>query len=86
MEQNQAIKQAIEYNRKGFESFFTATEQFQSKAEEYTGQALEQAQFIPEQGKAFARQWIEAGQKARGGVKEAVLKGYERLEQFVTPA
>lgn len=86
MEHNQAIKQAIENNRKGFESIFAVTEQFQAKAEEYTGQALEQAQFIPEQGKNLVRQWIQAGQKARGGVKEAVLKGYERLEQFVTPA
>ena len=86
MTQKETIKQVFEYNRKGIESFFEATEQFQGKAEEYTGQALEKAVFIPEQGRAFVRQWIEAGQKARGGVKEAVLQGYERLENILTPA
>lgn len=86
MEHTQAIKQAFEYNRKGIESFFEAAEQFQGKAEEYTGKALEQAPFIPEQGRAFVQNWIDAGRKARGGVKEAVLKGYERLENVVTPA
>lgn len=84
MEHKEAIKKAFEYNRKGFETFFAATEQFQGKAEAYTGKALEQAPYIPEQGRELARNWIEAGQKARAGVKEAVLKGYERLENILT--
>lgn len=84
--QNEMIKQIFEYNRKGVEAIFEATEQIQGKAEALTGQAVEDAGYVPEQGKAFVKQWIETGRKARLGLKEALLKGQEQIERLMTPA
>lgn len=78
------VKQSLEYNKKGFETIFDAVESFQGKAEEYTDKALEQAAYIPEEGKAQVRRWIEAGRKARTDFRDAILKGHNQLEQWVT--
>lgn len=86
MEHTDIIKKAFEYNRKGFETFFEAAEKAQGKVEEYTGKALENSTFVPEQGKALVTSWIEAGRKARTGFREVVIKGQERLESILTPA
>ncbi|MBU1171943.1 MAG: hypothetical protein KKD44_20505 [Proteobacteria bacterium] len=83
---NDFIKRAFEYNRKGFETIFEATDKVQAKVEDYTGQALEHAEFIPEQGRALAKTWIEAGKKARAGLRDNVIKGYERLEALFPAA
>ena len=80
------VKQSLEYNRKGIESVFNAVESFQGKAEEYTDKALEQSAYIPEEGKAQVKRWIEAGKNARNGFREAVIKGHERFEKWVTAA
>ena len=86
MEYKQTIKQIVEYNRKGIERFFETADQIQAKAEEYTGKALDQANYVPDEGKNFVRYWFENGQKTRGGFKDAVLKNYERIESYLTPA
>jgi hypothetical protein len=83
MNQNEIIKQALAYNRKGIETLFEAVETVQGKAEEYTGKALEQA---PEQGREWVRGWFEAGRKARAGLREAILRGHEQFEKTVIAA
>lgn len=86
MEYNEIIKKTFEYNRKGFETIFEAAEKAQTKAEEYTGQALEKAPFVSEQGRGHVTKWIEAARKARADFREAVLKGFAQCESYLTPA
>jgi hypothetical protein len=81
--QNEAIKQAFEYNRQGVVAIFEAAETVQAKAEELTGAALEKSTLVPEPGKTLIRNWIESGRTFRANLKEAVLKGNERLEQLI---
>ena len=83
---NEFVKQSLEYNRKGFETVLDAVETFQGKAEEYTDKALEKTAYIPAEGKAQVKRWFEAGRKARTGFREAVIKGHEQLEQWLTAA
>ncbi len=85
MTQQEIIKKVLEYNKKGFEQAYASVEELQVRAEQITGEALEQAELIPEQGKIATRQLLEAGQKIREGFKEAVLKGHERLETILVP-
>jgi Mg2+ and Co2+ transporter CorA len=86
MKNNDLIKKALDYNKKGFETIFEAAEKVQGKAEEYTGKAVDDATFVPEQGKALLKNWIETGRKARTGFRNAVLKGHERLESLLSAA
>lgn len=86
MKHNEAIKQAFQYNRQGVVAIFEAAENVQTKAEELTGEAVEKTPLLPEQGKTLIRNWIESGRTFRAGLKEAVLKGHERLEQLILPA
>lgn len=86
MNQNEIIKQALTYNRKGIETLFEAAETVQGKAEEYTGKALEQARFIPEQGREWVHGWFENGRKTRSGFREAILKGHEQVEKVLIAA
>ncbi|GAB6097791.1 hypothetical protein JCM14469_40450 [Desulfatiferula olefinivorans] len=86
MKQNDAIKQAFEYNRQGVEAIFDAAEKVQVKAEELTGEAIEKAPLVPDQVKELIRKGIETGRGVRAGIREAVLKGHERLEKLIIPA
>lgn len=83
MKQNEIIKKAFEFSRKGFERTFETVEAVNGKAEEYTGKALEHAPLVTEQGRELVRTWIEEGRRVRREIKEAVLKGHERLENLV---
>ena len=86
MKNNDLLKKALGYNKKGLETIFGAAEKMQGEVEEYTGKAFDGATFVPEQGKALLRNWIETGRKARTGFKEAVLNGHERLESLWSAA
>jgi hypothetical protein len=86
MKQNELIKKAFEYSRKGFERTFETVEAVHGKTEEITGNALEHAPLVPEQGKEILRNWIEEGRRVRKEIREAVLKGHERLESLIVPA
>ena len=80
------IKKTLEFNRQGFERVFETAENVNEKAEEITGKTLEQIAFVPDQAKHVLKSWIDEGRLARKGFREAVLGGFERLEDLVKAA
>lgn len=86
MKENELIKKTFEYSRQGFEKAFEAAETVHGKTEEFTGKALEQATLVPEQGKELVRKWIEEGRRVRHEIRDAVLKGHEKLEGLIFTA
>jgi hypothetical protein len=51
------------------------------QAERMVGIFLEQAQWLPEEGKRAAREWTDAGRKSCEGFKMSVNDGFTRLEE-----
>lgn len=86
MKQTELIKKAFEYSRKGFERTFETVEAVQGRTEEFAGKALENAPLVPEQGRELVRTWIEEGRRVRKQIRDAVLKGHERLEGLIVTA
>lgn len=86
MKHNEWIKKALEYSKQGFEQAFDAAETVNGKVEEYTKNALDNATFVPNQGKDLLRNWIGEGRRVRQGIKDAVLKGHDQFNSVIAAA
>ncbi len=83
MENTEIIKKALEYNKTAFENVFNTISSVQEESGRSVGEALEKATLIPEEGKAVVQQWLTASKEAGEKFRETVLKGHEKIEQYL---
>jgi len=80
MDQKKLIKQALDFNRNAFNNGFNALVMLQDHTERVCNTALENANWIPEEGKNTLGEWIESCKKGREKYKDAVNAGFQQLE------
>ena len=82
MEQKQVVKQIIDFNKTTFESTFNAITLLQNQAEGMVNMFLQQATWIPEDGKKVLNEWVAAFKKGRDDFKKAIDENSKRVEDF----
>jgi len=82
MEQKQVVKQIIDFNKTTFESTFNAITLLQNQAEGMVNMFLQQATWIPEDGKKVLNEWVGAFKKGRDDFKRAIDENSKRVEDF----
>ena len=82
MEQKQVVKQIIDFNKTTFESTFNAITLLQNQAEGMVNMFLQQATWIPEDGKKVLNEWAAAFKKGRDDFKKAIDENSKRVEDF----
>jgi len=82
MEQKQVVKQIIDFNKTTFESTFNAITLLQNQAEGMVNMFLQQATWIPEDGKKILNEWVAAFKKGRDDFKRAIDENSKRVEDF----
>ena len=80
MDQKKLIKQALDFNKNAFNNGFNALVVLQDHTERIYNAALENATWIPKEGKNTLGEWIGSYKKGRENYKDAVNAGFEQLE------
>ncbi len=82
MEQFRIAKQMIDFQRATFDNTFTAMTMLQDQTERMVNMFLEQATWLPDQGKKALTEWVQSFKKGREGFKKTVDESYKKVEDF----
>mgnify|MGYP005847056105 CR=1 FL=1 len=84
MNQNQWLKQMIDFNKTAFENAFGSVTLLQEQAEKLTGSCIEQAPWMPQAGKTAIGEWMKACKQLRDSFKSSVDEGFKKAESHFT--
>ncbi len=82
MDQKAIFKQMVDFNKATFDNNFSAMGMVQEQAERMLNMSLEQATWLPEEGKKVIDEWIKAYKKGREDFKKTVDENFARVEAF----
>ncbi len=82
MDQKQVFKQMIDFNKTAFDNSFSAMSALQDQTEKMGAALMEQASWMPEEGRKAAGQWASACKKGRESFKKSVDNTFKKVEEF----
>ena len=82
MEQKQIIKQMIEHNKNVFEATFNSMAMLQDQMENATNMILEQAAWLPAEGRKVIERWVKTCKNGRENFKSTVDECFKKVESF----
>jgi len=80
MDQKKIFKQMLDFNKSSFHNAFNAMVMVQDQTETMSKSLLEQATWMPEEGKKAIHDWIKACKKGREEYKRLVDDAYQKVE------
>lgn len=80
MEQKQIFKQMVEFNKGAFTNAYNAMVMVQDQTETLANTMLNQATWLPEEGRKAVQEWVEAFKKGREAYKQSVDDAFKRVE------
>jgi len=82
MEPVKIAKQMMEFQKAAFDNSFNGMEMAQEQAEKMLNMSLEQATWLPEEGKRVIDEWSKAYQKGCEEFKKTVDDNFKKVEDF----
>jgi hypothetical protein len=82
MDQKKLFKQMLDFNKSAFENSFNAMVMLQEQTERAGGTILDQATWLPEEGRKAVQDWIDAFKKGREEYKAMVDENYKRVAAY----
>jgi hypothetical protein len=82
MDQNQIFKQMLDFNKATFDNSVNAMNMLQEQTEKTFNTFLEQAAWIPEEGKKAIIDWVKAYKKGCEDFRKAVDENYKKVQEF----
>ncbi len=82
MDQKQILKQMIEFNQATFNNTFNAMALLQDQSERVAQTVLDQATWLPAEGKKAVENWVDAFRTGRVNFKQYVDDSYKKVEEF----
>jgi hypothetical protein len=90
MENKVIAKQIIDFHKSTFDNTFNSLTILQQQTEKMIQTFLQQATWLPAEGKAAVNEWVNIYNKGRIGLKTAADNNYKKVEEYfavgVTPA
>jgi hypothetical protein len=83
MDQKQIFRQMVEFNKGAFNNAYNAMVMVQDQNETLANSMLNQATWMPEEGKKAIREWVEAFKKGREEYKKSVDEAFKKVEDFL---
>jgi polyhydroxyalkanoate synthesis regulator phasin len=83
MDQKQIFRQMVEFNKGAFNNAYNAMVMVQDQNETLANSMLNQATWMPEEGKKAVREWVEAFKKGREEYKKSVDEAFKKVEDFL---
>ena len=82
MDQKKLFKQMLDFNKSAFENSFNAMVMLQEQAERAANTILDQATWLPEDGRKGIQQWADSYKKGRDEFKKLIDENYSRVETY----
>lgn len=82
MEQKQILKQIFDFQQTTFNNAFSATTLLQDQYERMANTFLNQAAWIPAEGRKAIDGWVDAYKSGRDNFKKYVDDSYKKAEEF----
>ncbi len=86
MDAAKITKQMIDFQKTTFDNTFSAMIMLQDQAERMAGTLLEQATWLPEEGRKAIRDWVDAYKNGREEFKKNVDESFKKVEDFFAGA
>ncbi len=83
MDNKQILNQMIQFNKTAYDGSFSAMRMAQEQSETMVKSALEQAAWLPEEGKKLISDWIGAYKKGCDDFKTTMDENYKKVEEFL---
>ncbi len=84
MEPQKIAKQMIDFNKTTFDNSFSAMIMLQEQTEKMVNMSLEQATWLPENGKDVINEWLVTYKKGREDFKKTMDENFKKVEKFFT--
>ncbi|NJL58941.1 MAG: hypothetical protein HC887_04125 [Desulfobacteraceae bacterium] len=82
MDQKVLFKQMIDFHKATFDNSFNAMTTLQEQGEKMVGIFLDQAAWLPEEGKKIIREWTDTYKKGRIEFRKNVETQFEKVENY----
>ncbi len=82
MDSSKIAKQMIDFQKTTFDNTFNAMVLLQEQAESMSSTLLDQATWMPEEGRKAINDWLKAYKKGREDFKKGVDESFTRVEDF----
>ena len=82
MDQKAIVKQMIDFNKATFDNSFSAMVMVQEQTEKMVSTLIEQATWMPEEGKNAINEWVQAYKKGRTDFKNTVDENFKKVTDF----
>jgi polyhydroxyalkanoate synthesis regulator phasin len=86
MEPNLLLKQMLEFNKTAFDNSFNAMLTIQEQNAKMVDTFVEQATWMPEEGKKLIRDWVNAYKKGYKDFKKTADENYKKVDEFFASA
>lgn len=83
---NQMLKQMLEFNKTAFDNSFNAMLTIGEQNEKMVNVFLEQATWMPEEGKKLIKEWVETYKKGNLDFKKAADANYKKVVDYFESA
>jgi hypothetical protein len=83
MEQFTTMKQMVQFNKNAFNRGYDAMEMLWKQNEKMTNSLLEQAAWIPEEGKKSVNEWMQLFKKGCDVFKKTADQNYDNIEKLI---
>ena len=82
MEPNVLLKQMLNFNKTAFDNSFSAMLLIQEQNAKMVNTFLEQAAWMPEEGKKLIRNWVDVYKKGCEDFKKSADENYKKVDEF----
>ena len=82
MEPYVMLKQMMDFNKTAFDNSFNAMLTIQEQNSKMVNTFLEQATWMPEEGKKLIRNWVDTYKKGCEDFKKAADENYQKVDDF----
>jgi polyhydroxyalkanoate synthesis regulator phasin len=82
MDQKKLFKQMIDFQKASFDNSFNALAKIQEQGEKMVDMFLNQAGWLPEEGKKAVQEWMKAYKKGREDLKGTVEDNFKKVKDF----
>jgi hypothetical protein len=82
MDQKQLVKQIIDFNKTSLDNSFNAMNLLQEQSEKLGRSTLDQASWLPEEGRKVIDDFTDAFKKGRDEFKKGVDEAFTKVEEY----
>jgi len=83
MDNKQILNQVVTFNKTIFDNAFNALQMAQNQGEKVITSLLDQASWLPEDGRKTIDAWLKSYQKGCTDFKAVVDEQYKKVEEFL---